>query len=131
MFTSYCHRAVVLWKGDSGLLLALTVARKFVAHTEFLITLWPNECTSRYYVIILAFQRAYDLSSSLRAVLRTVWHRLRYMVVEACLKAGVVPPSLDLPRRPETNKGSPALSSSSGSPSASVYQDGNMDDLIT
>ena len=93
------RRALALWRGDNGLTLALTVTRKFVAHTEFLMMLWPNPR------------------------LRIVWQRLRYALVEACLKAGVPPPPQELPPRPEARKvpaaSAPASSSSSSSSSPS------------
>ncbi|KAI0823181.1 hypothetical protein BC628DRAFT_1385050 [Trametes gibbosa] len=75
-FMGHITRALVLWENDRTLTLALDAAKVFVLPLEYLMRLWP--CARQ----------------------RETWQRLRYRLVEACLKAGITPPAPTLPPPP-------------------------------
>ena len=118
----------MLWRGDRGLTLALTVACRFAKYAEFLILLWPNP-------------RAYSLPSSALSLslsficnaadslpspgLRMIWQQIRFVLVESCLSAGVTPPSASLPVapiQPEAGPSSAGSSSAGSSTGANAYR---------
>ncbi|KAH9846413.1 hypothetical protein C2E23DRAFT_744131 [Lenzites betulinus] len=72
-FMGHVTRALLLWENDQTLHLALDAAKVFVLPLEYLMCLWP--CPKQ----------------------REAWQRLRYRLVEACLKAGIAPPTPTLP----------------------------------
>ncbi|KAI0702975.1 hypothetical protein C8T65DRAFT_655245 [Cerioporus squamosus] len=77
-FIANIRRALMLWGNDSDLIYALEVSKRFADHTEYLMLFWPN------------------------IRLRGVWQGVRMQLVAACLKAGIPPPSADIPRIPQS-----------------------------
>ncbi|KAH9855245.1 hypothetical protein C2E23DRAFT_883200 [Lenzites betulinus] len=73
-FMSGIKKCVVLWEADPTLDLALSTACESASHLEYLLLFWP---TTR---------------------LRQIWQNIRYELVNACMKAGVPPPSAAIPR---------------------------------
>ncbi|TFK94583.1 hypothetical protein K466DRAFT_535614 [Polyporus arcularius HHB13444] len=76
-FMANIRRALMLWQNDPDLTFALEVSKRFAEHTERLMLFWPN------------------------MRLREVWQNLRMQLVAACLKAGIPPPSPNIPRWPQ------------------------------
>ncbi|KAI0351438.1 hypothetical protein OH77DRAFT_938368 [Trametes cingulata] len=72
-FMSHVVKALVLWKADPTLTIALTASKVFVQRAEYLMMYWPS------------------------VEQRKEWQALRYQLVEACLKAGVSPPDAAIP----------------------------------
>ncbi|KAI0330797.1 hypothetical protein GY45DRAFT_1323136 [Cubamyces sp. BRFM 1775] len=72
-FMGHVTRALMLWENDISPVLALEAAKLFAMPLEYLMQLWPSECQ------------------------REKWQYLRYVLVQACLKTGVPPPSPGLP----------------------------------
>ncbi|KAH9891992.1 hypothetical protein C8Q73DRAFT_701962 [Cubamyces lactineus] len=72
-FMGHVTRAILLWENDINPTLALEAAKLFAIPLEYLMQLWPSECQ------------------------RGKWQCLRYLLVQACLKTGVPPPSPGLP----------------------------------
>ncbi|KAI0373853.1 hypothetical protein BV20DRAFT_678695 [Pilatotrama ljubarskyi] len=72
-FMSHVVKALVLWKADPTLTIALTASKSFVKRAEYLMMYWPS------------------------VEQRKEWQGLRYQLVEACLKAGIAPPDAAIP----------------------------------
>ncbi|RPD73973.1 hypothetical protein L226DRAFT_488145, partial [Lentinus tigrinus ALCF2SS1-7] len=72
-FMGHIIRALILFKFDRSLLIALDASKAFVRPLEYLMRIWP--CHEQ----------------------RLKWQHLRSELVEACLKAGVPPPPPSLP----------------------------------
>ncbi|KAI0655607.1 hypothetical protein C8Q70DRAFT_423051 [Cubamyces menziesii] len=72
-FMGHVTRALMLWENEISPTLALEAAKLFALPLEYLMQLWPSECQ------------------------RDKWQGLRYVLVQACLKTGVPPPSPGLP----------------------------------
>ncbi|KAI0718232.1 hypothetical protein C8T65DRAFT_737463 [Cerioporus squamosus] len=72
-FMGHIIRALILFKLDRSLLLALEAAKVFARPLEYLLRIWP--CQDQ----------------------RQKWQKMRYELVEACLEAGVPPPPPTLP----------------------------------
>ncbi|KAI0754626.1 hypothetical protein C8Q80DRAFT_1266219 [Daedaleopsis nitida] len=72
-FMSHVIKALVLWKADNSLTIALHAAKTFVKRTEYLMMFWPS------------------------AEQRREWVKLRMQLVEACIKSGVSPPETTIP----------------------------------
>ncbi len=89
-------RALILFRSDPSLLLALEAGKVFARPLEYLLRIWP--CRGRY---CLQSQSMRWLMSPhfLRGATdqRQRWQELRYELVEACLRAGVPPPPPTLP----------------------------------
>ncbi|KAI0754627.1 hypothetical protein C8Q80DRAFT_1266220 [Daedaleopsis nitida] len=66
-------RALMLWKADNTLTVALEAAKTFVKRGEYLMLFWPS--TEQ----------------------RREWTKVRFELVEACLKSGVPPPETNIP----------------------------------
>ncbi|RPD56159.1 hypothetical protein L227DRAFT_508824 [Lentinus tigrinus ALCF2SS1-6] len=74
-FMSHVIKALVLWREDPTLTIALEASKTFVKRTEYLMMFWPS------------------------AQQRREWQKVRYELVEACIKSGVPPPEPTLPPR--------------------------------
>ncbi|KAI0761983.1 hypothetical protein BD413DRAFT_606933 [Trametes elegans] len=72
-FMSHIIKALVLWKADPTLMIALNASKSFARRAEHLMMFWPNPDQRRE------------------------WQALRYQLVEACMKAGIPPPEVGLP----------------------------------
>ncbi|KAL7279745.1 hypothetical protein ACG7TL_006152 [Trametes sanguinea] len=72
-FMSHVIKALVLWKADPTLTIALTASKVFVQRAEYIMMFWPTEGQRRD------------------------WQELRYRLVQACLEAGIPPPEPNLP----------------------------------
>ncbi|KAI0643016.1 hypothetical protein C8Q79DRAFT_201865 [Trametes meyenii] len=72
-FMSHVVKALVLWRTDPTLVIALAAAKSFVKRAEYLMMFWPS------------------------AEQRREWAGVRYQLVEACLQAGIPPPDPCIP----------------------------------
>ena len=63
---------------------------------EYLMMFWPNIRTSR---VARKYLITTPLTVSLAGV-RELWQKHRLQLVEACLRAGIKPPSANIPRIP-------------------------------
>ncbi|KAI0356257.1 hypothetical protein OH77DRAFT_1423872 [Trametes cingulata] len=72
-FMSYIIKALVLWRTDPTLTIALTSSKTFARRAEHLMIFWPS------------------------AEQRREWQELRYQLVQACLQAGIPPPEPSIP----------------------------------
>ncbi|TFK82181.1 hypothetical protein K466DRAFT_666667 [Polyporus arcularius HHB13444] len=77
-FIANIRRALTLWENDHELMYGLELSKRFAKHAEYLMLFWPN------------------------ISLHEVWQAVRMKLVEACLQAGIPPPSTDFPRIPPT-----------------------------
>ncbi|KAH9846414.1 hypothetical protein C2E23DRAFT_578401 [Lenzites betulinus] len=73
-FMSHIIKALVLWRADPTLTIALEASKSFVKRTEYLMMFWPDAAEQR-----------------------REWQKLRYEIVEACLQVGVAPPEASIP----------------------------------
>ncbi|KAI8993760.1 hypothetical protein BD414DRAFT_480378 [Trametes punicea] len=73
-YMSGIKKCIILWEADNTLLLALTTACQAATYLEHLILFWPSDRV------------------------RAIWQKMRFQLVEACLEAGVPPPSPAIPR---------------------------------
>ena len=89
----------MLWDTDPTLVVALDTAKTFAKHTEYLMMFWPSDSMSRprlgdvYKGLVQTFLRYRLLLGQ-----RREWSGLRMQLVQACLKAGIAPPSTSIPR---------------------------------
>ncbi|KAI0655605.1 hypothetical protein C8Q70DRAFT_422985 [Cubamyces menziesii] len=81
-FMSHIVKALVLWKADPTLTIALEASKTFAKRAEYIMMFWPS------------------------AGQRRDWQDLRYALVQACLQAGISPPERCMPR-PIPRKGAP------------------------
>ncbi|OJT02079.1 hypothetical protein TRAPUB_7495 [Trametes pubescens] len=72
-FMSHIIKALILWRTDHTLIIALEASKSFARRTEYLMMFWPNPDQRRE------------------------WQTLRYHLVRACLKSGVPPPEMSVP----------------------------------
>ncbi|TBU46253.1 hypothetical protein BD309DRAFT_858521 [Dichomitus squalens] len=72
-FIAHILRAILLYKADPTLLIALEAAKVHIQPLEYLMRIWPCD------------------------ELRQQWSTLRYQLTEFCLKAGVTPPQAAIP----------------------------------
>ncbi|KAI0775649.1 hypothetical protein BD413DRAFT_491464 [Trametes elegans] len=87
------RKCLVLWETDPTLDLALSIACKAASHLEYLLLFWP----------------------SIRV--RQIWQDMRYGLVQACIKAGMPPPSAAIPRTIPKNDSLPTASQLAGASS--------------
>ncbi|KAI0671085.1 hypothetical protein C8Q78DRAFT_974078 [Trametes maxima] len=72
-FMSHVVKALVLWRTDPTMVIALTAAKSFVKRAEYLMMFWPS------------------------AEQRREWAGVRFQLVQACLQAGIPPPDPCIP----------------------------------
>ncbi|KAI0718234.1 hypothetical protein C8T65DRAFT_639443 [Cerioporus squamosus] len=72
-FMSHVVKAMVLWRADPTLTIALEASKTFGKRAEYLMLFWPS------------------------SEQRREWQKLRYELVEACIKSGIAPPDASLP----------------------------------
>ncbi|KAH9891993.1 hypothetical protein C8Q73DRAFT_701968 [Cubamyces lactineus] len=72
-YMSHIIKALMLWRADPTLLIALIASKTFAMRVEYIMLFWPG------------------------AERRKEWQDVRYQLVEACIKAGIPPPDRTIP----------------------------------
>ena len=85
----------MLWENEISPTLALEAAKLFALPLEYLMQLWPSECKSSDQ--LGSMDKPQYLLAAFQTGQRDKWQGLRYVLVQACLKTGVPPPSPGLP----------------------------------